>query len=168
MHRWIMAMLLVTGAATAQTIDMRVASCATARSEGAPPVASLALVLAGRSAAANGPLRYAPAHVEAIGAAITTRCEDAAAAALRLADIAAAVPMPPPSDADRNIATMTCMGLGQIWRSEARRLVPFLAGSRMDVLDRAAFDRIGEGLPRACRENGSGERPVLDVLGGLG
>ena len=168
MRRWITAMLLVTAAATAQTLDMRVASCANARSEGAPPVASLALVLAGRTAAANGPLRYAPAHVEAITAALNARCDDAASAAQRLADIAAAVPMPPPSEGDRHIATMTCMGLGQIWRSEARRLVPFLAGSHLDLVDRAAFDRIGEGLPRACRENGARERPVMEVLRGLG
>ncbi len=76
----------------------------------------------------------------------------------------------PEGGASIDFASLTCATLAPRWRQEARAIVPaivvFLAGPDGRI-GRAAFDRVGEGLPRHCRDPANADRRVLDVAAGL-
>jgi hypothetical protein len=163
---FILACLLAAAPARAQDVSIATLTCA----EGAAlPGAILPATLAGAVALRTGRHEVNLAHGPAIGDALRQACRDPAQAQARLIDLAAAVPLPQ-DGATIDFATLTCATLAPRWRQEARAIVPaivaFLAGAEGRI-DRAAFDRVGEGLPRACRDASNLDRRVLDVAAAL-
>ncbi|BDG71571.1 hypothetical protein Rmf_15000 [Roseomonas fluvialis] len=169
------AALLVAGmlaAAPARAQDAAIATltCSEAMADGAAlPGAILPATLAGLVALRAGRTEVNLALGPAIRDALREGCRDPANAQARLADLAAAVPVPQDGPTI-DLATLTCATLAPRWRQEARAIVPavvaFMAGAEGRV-GRAAFDRVGEGLPRQCRDPANLDRRVLEVAASL-
>lgn len=122
----------------------------------------------GAVAARAGRSRFSIAAIDAADEAIRTGCAAEGAASRAISAIVAAVPPTPDAEQDLDLATLTCLGLAPTWRQVARNLVPFMVGWRDAAseapLTRGALDKVGEGLPRICREEANQDRGVADVL----
>lgn len=125
----------------------------------------------GARAARAGRARFSTAAVDAADEAVSSGCALGGAGTRRLAAIVATLPPVPEAAGDLDLATLTCLSLAPTWRQVARSLVPFMVGWRDAaediVLTRAALDRVGEGLPRICRDEANKDRRVADILGQL-
>jgi hypothetical protein len=114
---------------------------------------------------------YSPEYEKAVGEALKRGCDGPDGAGRKLGDIAAGVAVPAKGDKDRDFAAMTCAQLGPVWKEEARQLVPFLVGMRdapaNAPLTKAALDKVGEGLPRLCKEAGNAGKLVTELVAGL-
>lgn len=161
---------LAAGPALAQEANIMTLTCAEAMAEGAAvPGAHLGAALAGAVALRAG----RPEVNLALGLALRDPLRDACLqhvnATARLVDLAAAVPTPE-GGPSVDLAGLTCSALAPRWRQEARAIVPaivvFLAGPDGRI-GRAAFDRVGEGLPRQCRDPANADRRVLEVAAAL-
>jgi len=155
-----------------EPVDLATVTCATARAEGgAVSPRLLSAAIAGRLTAQAKQTRFSPGYVTAVGEALKRGCEGADATGRKLADIASGVAMPATGDKDRDMATLTCAQLGPIWKDEARQIVPFLVALRDTGTDakltRAALDKLGNGLPKICKEAGNGGKLVMELVKGL-
>lgn len=147
------------------------ATCAEAAAASRLSQRHLAAALLGARAARAGRSTFSVAAVDAAEQAIRSGCAMDGAGERRLIAIVASLPAAPAAEGDLDLATLTCLSLAPSWRQAARSLVPFMAGWRdaaADVpLTRAALDRVGEGLPRICRDEENKDRPIVEVLGDL-
>ena len=160
--------------ATDDGVGLLSVTCADARKPGAAVTPHMiTAALAGRFVVAAGHSRLSNDYVKAIGEALLRACPANEAPAnetkdRKLIDVAAGIAMPAKSDKDRDFATLTCTQLGPLWKEEARTIVPFLfalrEGTATTPMTKPALDKIGAGLPKACREAANGQRRVVDVL----
>jgi hypothetical protein len=162
--------LLCATPALAQEANIMTLTCAEAMAEGAAlPGMHLGAALAGAVALRAGRTEVNLALGPALREPLRDACPQPANAGARLVDLAAAVPAPE-GGATIDLATLTCAALAPRWRQEARAIVPaivvFLAGPQGRI-GRAAFDRVGEGLPRQCRDPANADRRVIEVAAAL-
>jgi hypothetical protein len=155
--------------AAAQEATIGTLTCAEAMApDAALPARHLPATLAGAIALGAGRTEVDLDLGPAIRDALREACPQPANAGRRLVDIAAAVPATGGATVD--LATLTCATLAPRWRREAPALVPaivaILAGGEGRI-HRAAYDRIGEGLPRQCRDPANLDRRVLEVAAAL-
>lgn len=149
-------------------VNLVSATCTAMKAEGAVVnPRNLAPAYAGRVAARAGNAVLSPELVKAIGETIRRGCEGPDTADRKLADIISGIAMPAKGDKDRDFAALTCAQLAPIWREEARQIVPFLVSLR-DVganaaLTKAGLDKVGEGLPKLCREPGNEAKLVTEM-----
>lgn len=116
-------------------------------------------------AAGQGAWRFDAAHADVIGRHLHETCGAADAAARPLSAIAAERPLP--YGAGTDLAALTCAELALGWRQNARSWVPFLTGATETNLARRSMDRIGEGIPRICRQPGQEGKTLRAVLAEL-
>jgi len=153
-------------------IDLATVTCATARKEGeAVTPRMLTSAVAGRLTALGKRTVYSPDYDKAVGEALKRGCDGSDGAGRKLVDIASGVAVPAKGAKDRDFATMTCAQLGPLWKEEARQLVPFLVALRDTAtnapLTKAGLDKVGEGLPRLCKEAGNSGKLVTELVAGL-
>jgi len=153
-------------------IDLATVTCATARKEGeAVTPRMLTSAIVGRAAAQAKRTVYSPEFEKAVGEALKRGCDGPDGAGRKLGDIASGVAVPAKGPKDRDLATMTCAQLGPLWKEEARQLVPFLVALRDTPtnapLTKAALDKVGEGLPKLCKEAGNSGKLVMELVAGL-
>ncbi len=154
--------------AAGEGLDLATITCATIQREDREPnPRMLAAAYAGRIAAKAGNARFAPDLVGAITDALRLGCTGEGTAGRKLADIIAGIAIPAVSEKDRDFATMTCAQLGLIWKDEARLILPFLVALRDVAADtpfsKAAVNKVGEGLPKLCREPANASRRVTEL-----
>jgi hypothetical protein len=155
----------------AQDISLASVTCAEAMAEGAPiPWRHLAAALVGHLAARAGASQVRIDVVPPIRTALRAACEAPDGAARRLVDIAAAVAPPEGEAAMIDFATLTCAELAPRWRRDAQVIVPALvalvAGPEGRIA-RTALDRVGEGLPRICRDPAEAGRRVTEAAAAI-
>ena len=156
-------------AATDDGVVLLSVTCADARKPGAAVTPHMiTAALAGRFAVAAGHSRLSNDYVKAISEALLRACPANEANDRKLIDVAAGVAMPAKSDKDRDFATLTCTQLAPLWKDEARNMVPFLfalrEGTATRPMTKSALDKIGAGLPKACREPANAQRRAIDVV----
>ncbi|MBR0653151.1 hypothetical protein GXW78_26075 [Roseomonas terrae] len=150
-------------------VTLGTVTCAQARASRLTP-RHLAAAELGAQAARAGRSRYSTAAVDAAEAALRRDCTGDAAAERRVTDIIRALPATAAAATDIDLATMTCQNLAPVWRDGARNLVPFMVGWRDGVagtITRAALDKVGEGVPRLCRDQTNQDRRISEVLAEL-
>lgn len=174
MHgRRIVALLLLglPATAAAQEIALATATCADVMAEGAPLTARyLPAALIGHLAARAGSSQVRLDLATPIRAALRAACEAPDGATRRLADIAAAVTPQEGEPVIVDFATLTCADLAPRWRREAQVIVPALvalASGPEGRIARGAFDRVGEGLPRICRDPAEAGRRVTEAAAAI-
>lgn len=155
-----------------EPIDLATVTCAAARKEGeAVTPRMLTAAIAGRMAALGKRTVFSPDYEKAVGEALKRGCDGPDGAGRKLVDIGSGVAVPAKGDKDRDFATMTCAQLGPLWREEARQLVPFLVALRDTPtnapLTKASLDKVGEGLPRLCKEAANSAKLVTELVAGL-
>jgi len=153
-------------------VNLSTVTCGEARKDGAAVgFRFLGAAYAGRLAAKAGHARFSPDLVKVLGDALRRACEGTDAADRKLADVVAGIAIPAKGDKDRDFATMTCAQLAPLWKEEARQMVPFLVALRdatdATPLTKVRLDKVGDGLPKTCREAGNEKKLVLDLVKGL-
>jgi len=153
-------------------LDLATVTCAAARAEGAAVTPRLlSAAIAGRLTAQAKQTRFSADYVTAVGEALKRGCEGADAAGRKLADIASGVAMPAKGAKDHDLATLTCAQLEPIWKADPQKIVPFLVALRDTGTDakltKAALDKLGNGLPKACKEPGNAGKLVMELAKGL-
>ncbi|CAH0179570.1 hypothetical protein [Roseomonas sp. CECT 9278] len=167
---FLLAALAAAAPALAQEANIATLTCAEAMAEGAAlPGMHLPAALAGAIALRAGRTEVNLGLGPALREPLREACPQPANAQRTLIDLAAAVPAPADGPTI-DLATLTCAALAPRWRQEARAIVPaivvFLAGPGGRI-SRAAFDRVGEGLPRQCRDPANADRRVLELAAAL-
>lgn len=157
--------------ALAQEGALPTMTCAEAMAEDAPlPARHLPAALLGHLAlrAGTGTIRLDLARP--VGAALREACQASDGAGRRIVDIAAAVPPPEGEAVTIDLATLTCAELAPRWRREAQVIVPALVAQMAGPegrIARPALDRVGEGLPRICRDAANAGRAVRDAAAAI-
>ncbi len=154
--------------AAEESVTLATSTCAAIQQEGkGPNPRMLAAAYAGRIAAKTKTAVLSPDLVQAITETWRRGCEGTDAAGRKLADVIAGIAIPPKTDKDRDFATLTCAQLAPIWREEARIIVPFLVALRDSAADapitKASLDKVGEGLPKLCRDTNNAAKLVTEV-----
>lgn len=173
MHALLLAATLLvatlgTARAADEDINLATVTCGATRADGTRINPSMiAAAYAGRAAAKAGHARLSTDFIKTIGDTITRGCEGPEGTDRKLADVIAGVAVPSSTDKDRDFATLTCAQLAPLWKEEARQIVPFLVGLRDGAantpITRAGLDKVGQGLPKLCREPGNETKLVTEL-----
>lgn len=158
-----------TARAANEGVNLATATCGALKSEGPTNPRLLAAAYAGRIAATTKHARLSPDLVRTIVETMDRACDGTTDTADRkLADVISGIAIPAKSDKDRDFATLTCAQLAPLWKEEARIIVPFLVALRDTAantqITRPAMDKIGQGLPKICREPGNEAKLVTDLV----
>lgn len=153
-------------------VNLATATCGAMKTDGPTSPRLLAAAYAGRIAATSKHARLSPELVKTIVETLDRACDGTTDTADRkLADVISGIAIPAKTDKDRDFATLTCAQLAPLWKEEARQIVPFLVGLRDGAantpITRAGLDKVGQGLPKLCREPGNETRRVTELTNDL-
>ena len=158
-----------TARAADEGVNLATITCGAMKTDGPTSPRLLAAAFAGRIAANTRHARLSPELVKSIVATLDRACDGTTDTADRkLADVVSGIAIPAKTDKDRDFATLTCAQLAPLWKEEARIIVPFLVALRDTAantqITRPAMDKVGQGLPKTCREPGNEAKLVTELV----